>query len=105
MVTFAPILKWKQFPLAAMGWIHYKREEFDKAVDFLSKSTEFGFSSTTLTHLGMALLASGDEDRARSVLSEARSLDGEEGALHERMMEFMRDSTRLLENVRGGQAR
>lgn len=92
--------EFKQFPLAALGWVHYKRREFEEAVDFLSRSTEFGFSSTTLTHLGMALLASGEEEKAKSVLSEARSLGHHSGALQERMMEFMRDSTRLMENLR-----
>ena len=26
----------KQFPLAALGWVHYKRKEFEQAVDFLA---------------------------------------------------------------------
>lgn len=93
----------KQFPLAALGWVHYKRKEFDKAIDFLSKSSELGPTSATLTHLGMALLASGEEDRARSVLAHARKLGARGEVLEERMMEFMKDSTRLLERVRRGQ--
>lgn len=93
----------KQFPLAALGWVHYKRKEFDKAVDFLARSTELGPSPTTLTHLGMALLASGEEDRARNVLARARSLGSRGDALQEKMMECMKDSTRLLERVRRGQ--
>jgi len=93
----------KQFPLAALGWVHYKRKEFDKAIDFLSKSSELGTSPTTLTHLGMALLASGEEDRARGVLAHARKLGVRGEVLEERMMEFMKDSTRLLERVRRGQ--
>ena len=93
----------KQFPLAALGWVHYKRKEFDKAVDFLARSSELGPSSTTLTHLGMALLASGQEDRARTVLAHARNV-GERGeALQEKMMECMKDSTRLIERARRGQ--
>ncbi len=93
----------KQFPLAALGWVHYKRKEFDKAVDFLARSTELGASPTTLTHLGMALLASGEEDRARNVLARARSAGSRGEALQEKMMECMKDSTRLLERVRRGQ--
>lgn len=93
----------KQFPLAALGWVHYKRKEFDKAIDFLSKASELGPSTTTLTHLGMALLASGEEDRARSVLAHARALGDRGEALQEKMMECMKDSTRLLERVRRGQ--
>ncbi len=93
----------KQFPLAALGWVHYKRKEFDKAVDFLARSNELGPSHTTLTHLGMALLASGEEDRARNVLARARALGSRGEALQEKMMECMKDSTRLLERVRRGQ--
>ncbi len=89
-----------QFPLAALGWIHYKRNELSEAIDFLAKSSEIGPSSTTLTHLGMALLASGEEDRARDVLAHARSLTGRDEALGSKMMEFMKDSARLLARVR-----
>ncbi|MDX1382797.1 MAG: tetratricopeptide repeat protein [Thermoanaerobaculia bacterium] len=89
--------EFKQFPLAALGWIHYKRREYDRAVEFLSRSSELGQSSQTLNQLGMALLASGDEVEARDVLSRARSLDGRADALHDKMMEFLRDSTRLFE--------
>ncbi|HZF12233.1 MAG TPA: tetratricopeptide repeat protein, partial [Thermoanaerobaculia bacterium] len=32
----------RQFPLAALGWVHYKRKEFDKAIDFLARSSEIG---------------------------------------------------------------
>jgi tetratricopeptide (TPR) repeat protein len=90
----------KQFPLAALGWVHYKRREFDKAVDFLSRSSELGPSATTLTHLGMALLASGHEDQAKSVLARARGLDRRGEGVEQRMMECMKDSSRLLEQVR-----
>jgi tetratricopeptide (TPR) repeat protein len=95
----------RQFPLAALGWVHYKRREFEKAIDFLSKSSELGPSSTTLTHLGMALLASGEEDRARTVLAHARNFGDRGEGLQEKMMECMKDSTRLLERVRRGQKR
>ena len=91
----------RQFPLAALGWVHYKRKELDEAIDFLSQSTEIGPSTTVLTRLGMALLASGDEDRARGVLARARRLDDRGGAIEERMMEFMKDSARIIERVRG----
>lgn len=93
----------KQFPLAALGWVHYKRKEFDKAIDFLSKSTELGPSSNTLTHLGMALLASGEEERARTVLAKARTLGARGEGLQEKMMECMKDSSRLLQRARRSQ--
>ncbi len=91
----------RQFPLAALGWVHYKRKELDEAIDFLSQSTELVPSTTVLTRLGMALLAAGDEERARGVLARARRLDDRGGAIEERMMEFMKDSARIIERVRG----
>jgi tetratricopeptide (TPR) repeat protein len=90
----------RAFPLAALGWVHYKRREFDKAVDCLSRATTLGRSATTLTHLGMALIASGDDDRARSVLAEARTLETRPDGLEERMLQCMKTSSRLLERSR-----
>jgi tetratricopeptide (TPR) repeat protein len=95
----------KQFPLAAKGWVHYKRKEFEQAVECLAKSNELGSSPTTLTHLGMAHLASGNEEKARSAFGRARSLEPRVGALEEKMMECMRDSSRLLERVQQRQKR
>src|SRR6185436_10142296 len=63
----------KQFPLAALGWVYFKRRDFSSAVDFLSKSAELGPTATNLMHLGMALLESGQKDRARQVFRRAKS--------------------------------
>jgi tetratricopeptide (TPR) repeat protein len=87
----------KEFPLAALGWVHYKRREFSQAVEFLERSTELERSPATLVHLGMALLASGNEEQARTVLREARRLGERSVSLQEKMMAFLRDSTRLFE--------
>ena len=80
----------RQFPLAALGWVHYKRQELDEAIEFLSQSTELGPSTAALTRLGMALLASGDEDGARGALAQARPTRrawrrdrGEDDGVHE----------------------
>ncbi len=90
----------RQFPLAVLGWVHYKRGELEEAIDFLERSTGLAESSTTLTHLGMALLAQGDDERAREALDRAHRLSDRGGALEERMMEVMRDSAKVLERVR-----
>jgi tetratricopeptide (TPR) repeat protein len=90
----------KQFPLAVLGWVHYKRHEFEEAIGFLSRSAELGPSAATMTHLGMALLASGDEQQAKTVLDDARRLSDRGGALEEKMMEFMRDSAKILERIK-----
>jgi tetratricopeptide (TPR) repeat protein len=91
----------KAFPLAALGWVHYKRRDYQRAVDCLARSSELGPSPTTLTHLGMALLAAGEEERARSVLAHARRLGDRGPALGEKMLEVMKESTRLVERMRG----
>jgi tetratricopeptide (TPR) repeat protein len=94
----------KQFPLAALGWVHYKRQEYPQAVDFLSRSNDIDSSQTTLTHLGMALLAAGEERQARDVLAQAHNrAKSDGGAVEQRMMECMKDSTRLLNRVRNKQ--
>ena len=90
----------KQFPLAALGWVHYKREEFEQAVEFLTRATELDPSATSLTHLGMAMLASGKDGDAKSVLARAREAEGKNASVQQRMMECMRDSRRLLERAR-----
>jgi len=89
------------YPLAALGWVHYKRREYDAAVDFLSRASERSGSATTLTQLGMALLAAGDEEGAKATLAEARGLDGGGGGgLEERMLQYMKESARVLERAR-----
>jgi hypothetical protein len=47
----------------------------------------------------MALLAAGEEERAREAFGRSRSLEPRVGALEERMMECMRDSSRVLARV------
>lgn len=89
----------QQFPLAALGWVHYKRREYAEAVDCLTRSSALGPSSTTLTHLGMALLAVGDAKRARGAFRQARRLEPRSGGLEERMMECMRSSSELAARV------
>lgn len=98
-LDLAPV-ELKQFPLAALGWVHYKRREYGAAVEFLSRASALEASQTTLTHLGLALLAAGEEERARSVLAQARGLAKAGGAVERRMMDWMKDSTRLRDRVR-----
>ena len=90
----------KSFPLAALGWVHYTRREYDKAVEFLRRSTDLERSATTLTHLGMALIAAGDDAAARPVLAEARALEPRPDGLEERMLQCMKASTHLLQRAR-----
>ncbi len=88
----------KQFPLAALGWVHYQRREFAQSVDTLTRSNALGSSTRTLTHLGMALLAAGDQDRARRVLEQAR-VASEDQPLQRKVLEALRVGTRLLQTA------
>ena len=85
----------KPFSLAALGWVHYQRREFDQSVDCLSRSADLAGSRRTLTHLGMALLAAGERDEARRVLERARR-SGRERPLGADVLETLRDGGGLL---------
>jgi tetratricopeptide (TPR) repeat protein len=89
----------RSFPLAALGWVHYKRREYDAAVKFLARASEIGPTAETLNHLGMALLAGGEEEAAREVFSRAREAD-RSPSIEQTMMQCMKDSARLAERVR-----
>ncbi|HVS03819.1 MAG TPA: tetratricopeptide repeat protein [Thermoanaerobaculia bacterium] len=86
----------KQFPLAALGWVHFKRKEYRQAVEFLARSSQLGPSAANLEQLGQALRAAGQEEQARQVLDEARGATrvGPRGGLELELMECLRDSSR-----------
>ena len=77
----------KQFPLAALGWVYFKRRDFTNAVDFLTKSADLGPTATNLMHLGMALLESGQKDRARAVFRKAKTFKTKGAGLEEKILE------------------
>jgi uncharacterized protein HemY len=89
----------KQFPLAALGWVYFKRREFRNAVDFLTKSADLGPTATNLMHLGMALLESGEKDRARQVFRRAKSFKMKGAGLEEKMLEQVRTATKLIDRL------
>ncbi len=86
----------RRLSLDALGWVHYKRREFSQAVDYLSRSNDLESSPRTLTHLGMALLAKGERERARSVLVDARRLEVRQVSLGSKVLECLRENARLL---------
>ena len=89
----------KQFPLAALGWVYFKRREFEPAVDFLSKSADLGPTATNLMHLGMALLESGQKDRARAVFRKAKTFKLKGAGLEEKILEQVRSTTKLIDRL------
>ncbi len=86
----------KHFSLAALGWVHYKRQEFEQAIDCLTRAHQLGPSARTLTHLGMALLASGKREPARSALIEARSLQERNPARETKVLKCIQESARSM---------
>jgi tetratricopeptide (TPR) repeat protein len=89
----------KQFPLAALGWVYFKRRDFVNAVDFLTKSADIGPTATNLMHLGMALLESGQKDRARQVFRKAKSFKAKGAGLEEKILEQVRSTTKLIDRL------
>jgi tetratricopeptide (TPR) repeat protein len=89
----------KQFPLAALGWVYFKRHDYGNAVDFLSKSADLGPTATNLMHLGMALLESGQKDRARIVFRKAKSFKTKGAGLEEKILEQVRSTTKLIDRL------
>ncbi|MEA2328360.1 MAG: hypothetical protein QOE68_3319, partial [Thermoanaerobaculia bacterium] len=89
----------KQFPLAALGWVYFKRRDFTNAVDFLTKSADLGPTATNLMHLGMALLESGQKERARVVFRKAKSFKAKGAGLEEKILEQIRSTTKLIDRL------
>ncbi|MDL1950656.1 tetratricopeptide repeat protein [Acidobacteria bacterium ACD] len=94
----------RHFPLAAKGWVHYKRREFDRAVECLKRASELGETPTGLTHLGLAYLAVGEARAARHVFDRAKRRGGarggeRRGGLEAKMLEQIRRSLQLTEKL------
>ncbi len=93
----------RHFPLATKGWVHYKRKEFRRAVECLSRAAELGETPTALAHLGLAYLAVGDAKAARSAFARAKRRGGcpseRHGGLEARMLEQIRRNLHLAERV------
>lgn len=84
----APELRY--LPLAALGWVHFKRGELDQSVELLSQSNELDSSPRILMQLGIALLARGDREEARQALQDARRLTPDEAVVDEKVFEVLK---------------
>jgi tetratricopeptide (TPR) repeat protein len=90
----------KPYPLAALGWVHYKRQEFDRAIECLRRSSEKAAQPTTFHHLGMAYLAAGRADEAKAAFTKAKTV-ARGGTLEDRMMQQVRSNIRLVKRFGG----
>jgi len=89
----------RQFPLAALGWVYFKKQEYENAVEFLTRSADLGPTATNLMHLGMALLESGQKDRARAVFRKEKSFKAKGAGLEEKILEQFRSTTKLIDRL------
>jgi tetratricopeptide (TPR) repeat protein len=89
----------KQFPLAALGWVYFKKRDFRNAVDFLTRSADIGPTATNLMHLGMALLESGEKERARAIFRKAKTFKTKGAGLEEKILEQVRTTTKLIDRL------
>jgi len=92
----------RHFPLAAKGWVHYKRREYDRAVECLRRATELGETPAGLTHLGLACLAAGDTRAARQAFGRAKRKgirSTGRGGLEAKMLDQIRRHLQLTEKL------
>jgi tetratricopeptide (TPR) repeat protein len=88
----------KPYPLAALGWVHYKRKEFDRAIDCLRRSGERAAAPTTFHQLGLAYLAAGRLEEAKGAFHRAKTV-ARGGKIEDRVMQQVRSNLRLLEKA------
>jgi tetratricopeptide (TPR) repeat protein len=92
----------RQFPLAAKGWVHYKRREYERAIECLRRATDLGETPTGLTQLGLAYLAVGDARAARQAFGRAKRRGARpagRGGLEAKMLEQIRRNLQLTEKL------
>ncbi len=87
----------KPFSLAALGWVYYKKGDYDSAIDFLKRSCESLASPSTLHRLGMALLAADRSEEAKAAFRRAKTMASRGSGLEDRMLEQVRLNVRLAE--------
>lgn len=87
-----------RFPLAILGWVHFKRGELESAVDCLTRANDLGSSARSLTQLGIVLLAAGDRPAARQALADARALDASRAGLKSTVFDALAVGARLLQD-------
>ena len=61
--------------LDSMGWVFYRLDEFEQAIDFLQRAYNKASEVEVAAHLGEVLWEKGDQDKARQIWAEAFSAD------------------------------
>lgn len=87
----------KPFSLAAMGWVYYKKKDYDSAIKFLKRSSEGSATPSTLHRLGLALLAAGQAEEAKAAFRRAKTVASRGARLEEKILEQVRTNRRMIE--------
>ena len=87
----------KPFSLAALGWVYYKKKDYESAIDFLKRSSDSSATPSTLHQLGMAYLAAGKSEEAKSAFKRAKTVASRGARLEERILDQVRLNQRMIE--------
>ncbi|MCB1056711.1 MAG: tetratricopeptide repeat protein [Acidobacteria bacterium] len=87
----------EHLPLAALGWIRFKRRELDAAAEALTRAAELSPSATTLQQLGLVMLDRRERREARDLFARARGLGRGDAQVEETMIECVRENRRKPE--------
>ena len=87
----------KPFSLAAMGWVYYKKKDYESAIKFLKRSSDNSATPSTLHRLGLALLAAGHAEEAKAAFRKAKTVASRGARLEEKILEQVRMNLRMIE--------
>ena len=89
----------KPYPLATLGWVHYKRQEFDRAIDCLRRSSERAAAADDVPSPRHGLPRRRASPRRPRPPSRKAKTVARGGALEDRMLQQVRSNIRLVEKV------
>jgi tetratricopeptide (TPR) repeat protein len=87
----------KPFSLAALGWVYYKKKDYDSAIKFLKRSCEISPTPSSLHRLGMAMLAAGQPEEAKAAFRKAKTVASRGARPEEKILEQVRMNLRMIE--------
>ena len=74
--------------LDSMGWVLYRLDDFEQAVDFLQRAYSKAPEVEVAAHLGEVLWEKGDQERARQIWTEAFSADDKNPLLNKTLERY-----------------
>jgi tetratricopeptide (TPR) repeat protein len=89
----------KPFSLSALGWVYFKKKDYETAIDFLKRSSEGSATPTTLHRLGMAYLAAGRSEEAMSAFRKSKTVAARGARLEDRILDQVRSNLRMMEKA------